>query len=110
MPSRTDKLENEARERRWVQTRKLQLHASELENLAKMLWDEDSQNGWNVRYLQSPQLTALITIGGREFARFVRDENGLIGIFVDDEPHRFENKEAAFDEAVRRRLTRDELH
>src|SRR5882724_6424313 len=46
--SRTEKLEQEARDGRLAQTRRLQDWATELLALGKMLWDEDSENGWTV--------------------------------------------------------------
>jgi hypothetical protein len=103
--SRTEKLEQEARDRRREQTGKLQKWAKELQALGQMLWDEDRQNGWTVQPIKrEPQLTIQVMIRKREFARFVRDEEGIVGVFNDGEPERFANRQDAFDAAVKRRI------
>jgi len=50
-----------------------------------------------------PPLTVLVTIGGAEFARFVRDEVGIIGVFEGGGLQRFSNRFDAFDAAVKRK-------
>ena len=56
------------------------------------------------------RLLTLVTIGGIEFARFVRDEHGIIGVFAGaGEPHRFTNRHDAFDAAVKRRIAKQRL-
>jgi hypothetical protein len=111
---RTDDLEKRERQRRLWRSAKLQKWETELRALAQQLWDEDSKNGWHGRYVYlgkpDPQWTALVTIGGIEFARFVRDEHGIIGVFVGaGEPHRFTKRHDAFDAAVKRRIARQRL-
>jgi len=56
-----------------------------------------------------PPLTVLVTIGGAEFARFVRDEVGIIGVFEGGGLQRFSNRFDAFDAAVKRRMARQKL-
>src|SRR5947207_9268196 len=110
MVSRTKQLEREARDKRWARTGKLQDTEKELRALAQQLYAEDSENGWHVRYIADPYMHALVTIDGKEFARFSRDEAGLIGVFCGTgKPERFATKEAAFDAAVRRRIARRKL-
>jgi hypothetical protein len=105
---RTEEIEREERERRWEQSRKLQGWADELKALGKKLWDEDSENGWEVPPIaREPQLTVRLLIDGVEFARFVRDETGLIGVFEGGEPKRYASADAAFDDAVKRRMWRE---
>lgn len=103
--SRTEDIEKEERERReaarWRQTGKLQDTEAELRALAKQMWDEDSENGWHVRYIADPYMHALVTIGGVEFVRFTRDEIGLIGAFAGGAPERFANRHDAFRAAVK---------
>ena len=105
--SRTEDLEKQEREKRWAQTLKLQKWAAELQALSQHLWDEDQENGWHVRYghvdrVPDPPLTVLVTIDGAEFARFVRDEVSIIGVFEDGGPQRFSNHLDAFDAVVKR--------
>jgi hypothetical protein len=112
--SRTEDLEKQEREKRDEQSGKLQQWAVELEALAELLHAEDGENGWDVRYgyvdrVSVPPLTVLVTIDGAEFARFVRDEAGVIGLFEGGEPQRFSNRLAAFDAAVKRRMERQKL-
>jgi hypothetical protein len=112
--SRIEDLENQEREKRWAQTLKLQKWATELQALSQHLWDEDRENGWHVRYghvdrVPDPPLTVLVTIGGAEFARFVRDEVGIIGVFEGGGLQRFSNRFDAFDAAVKRRMGRQKL-
>jgi hypothetical protein len=105
--SRTEDLEREERERRWAQTSKLHDWAVELKALGKMLWDADSENGWHVPPIKrEPQLMVLVMMDGAEFARFTRDEMGIVGVFSDGKPHRFANRHEAFDAAVKRRMDR----
>jgi hypothetical protein len=90
-------------------TAALQHWETELRTLAQHLEDEDHQNGWVVRYryLGEPrQLTAVVTIDGVGFARFTRDELGIIGVFESGDPQRFSDRYDAFDAAVKRRITR----
>jgi hypothetical protein len=108
---RTDDLEKEERQQRLGRSAKLQKWETELRALAQQLWDEDTKNGWRVRYvyLGKPdrRWTALVTIGGIEFARFVRDEHGIIGVFAGaGKPQRFTNRHDAFDAAVKRRIAK----
>jgi hypothetical protein len=111
--SRTDELEREASERRDEQTGKLQHWANELRELAEQLFAEDRANGWHVRYGQladhGGELMALITIDRKEFARFTRDEAGIIGVLEGGKPVRFANRHDAFDVAVKRRMARDKF-
>jgi hypothetical protein len=109
--SRTEDLEKQERERRQARTSKLHDWAIELEALAQQLWKEDSKNGWHVRYLgePEPQLTIVVTINGVEFARFVRDEQGIIGVFKGGKPERFIDRNAAFDATVNRRIALQRL-
>jgi hypothetical protein len=96
-------------ERREAQTTRLRQWEAELRALAQHLEDQDHQNGWVVRYryLGEPrQLTAVVTIGGVEFARFSRDEAGIIGVLEGGEPERFTNRYEAFNAAVKRRIAR----
>ena len=102
--SRTGEIEQEERERREAQSERLQHWERELRALAQQMWDEDRQNGWHARYLADPYMHALVTIDGTEFARFSRDEAGIIGVFGNDEPKRFATRQDAFDAAVKRRL------
>jgi hypothetical protein len=103
--SRTEELEQQALDRRWAQTVRLQDWATELLALGKMLWDEDSANGWTVPPIKrEPQLTVLVMIGAREFARFTRDESGIVGVFGNGKPQRFANRQEGFDAAVKRRI------
>ena len=103
--SRTEELEQEARAVSGAQSQKLQYWAKELQALGKMLWDEDSQNGWTVPPIKvEPQLTVLVMIRKHEFARFVRDEEGIVGVFNDGGPERFANRQDAFDATVKRRI------
>ena len=62
-----------------------------------------------MRILAEPQLTVLVTIGGAEFARFVRNEVSIIGVFEGSEPQLFSNRYDAFDAAVKRRMARQKL-
>jgi hypothetical protein len=112
--SRIEDLEKQECEKRWAQTLKLQKWAAELQALSQHLWDEDQENGWHVRYghidrVPEPPLTVLVTIDGAEFARFVRDEMGIIGVFEDGGPQRFSNHLDAFDAVVKRRFARQKL-
>jgi hypothetical protein len=131
--SRTKDLEKQDQEHRRARTVKLQHWATELEALARQLEDADRENGWHVRYgyvdsVPDPPLTALVTIGGAEFVRFVRDELGIIGVFEDQRvtdgvirrmigtwlkaggrPERFADRYAAFDAAVKRRIARQKF-
>ena len=107
--SLTDDLEKQARKRRYVRSGKLQDWAKELKALADQLWNEDSENGWNVSYSTEPQLTARVTIDKVEFARFVRDEAGITGVFGAGKPVRFDNWQDAFDATVKRRIGREKL-
>jgi len=102
------------REKRSAQSAKLKKWAVELEALAEHLEAETRENGWNVRYgyvdrVPDPPLTVLVTIGGAEFARFVRDEVSIIGVFEDSGLQRFSNRHDAFDAAVKRRMARQKL-
>jgi len=111
---RIEDLENQEREKRWAQTLKLQKWAAELQALSQHLWDEDQENGWHVRYghvdrVPDPPLTVLVTIDGAEFARFVRDEVSIIGVFEGGGLQRFSNRHDAFDAAVKRRIARQKL-
>jgi hypothetical protein len=99
--SRTEDLEKQERERRWAQTLKLQKWAAELKALGQHLWDEDKENGWHVRMVNEPQLAVLVTIDGAEFARFVRDEVSIIGVFEGGGPQRFSSQLDAFNAAVK---------
>jgi hypothetical protein len=68
------------------------------------------QNGWHVRYgyvdqVRYPPPTALVMIGGVEFARFVRDE----GHPEDGKPQRFSNRHDAFEATLRQRMARQKL-
>jgi hypothetical protein len=110
--SRPEDLERQEQERRNERTAALQRWETELRSLAQQLEDEDHQNGWVVRYrhLGEPrQLTAFVTINGTEFARFSRDELGIIGILEGGEPQRFANRRDAFNAAVKRRIARRRL-
>ena len=112
--SRAEDLAKQEREKRWAQTLKLQKWAAELQALSQHLWDEDQENGWHVRYghvdrVPDPPLTVLVTIGGAEFARFVRDEVGIIGVFEGGGLQRFSNRFDAFDAAVKRRMAQQKL-
>jgi hypothetical protein len=85
----------------------LQHWEMELRALAQHLEDEGHQNGWVVRYRhlgQPRQLTAVITINGAEFARFSRDQIGIIGVFDGGDSVRFGDRYEAFDAAVKRRI------
>jgi len=59
--------------------------------------------------VSDPPLTVLVTIDATEFARFVRDEAGIVGVFEGGEPQRFSSHLAAFDAAVKRRRARQNL-
>jgi len=59
--------------------------------------------------VNEPQLTVLVTIGGAEFARFVRNEVSIIWVLKGGEPQRFSNRLDAFDAAVKRRIARQKL-
>jgi hypothetical protein len=106
--SRTDDLEKQERELRDQRTAALQYWETELRELAQQLEDEDQQNGWVVLYrfllLEPRQLTAVVTIDGVGFARFMRDELGIIGVFEAGEPQRFADRHDAFGTAVKRRM------
>jgi hypothetical protein len=105
---------NQQREKRTELSGQLQQRAIELEALAQYLRAEDRQNGWHVRYgyvdqVPYPPLTVLVMIAGVEFARFVRDEGGILGLFEDGKLHRFSNRHDAFEATVKQRMARQNL-
>ena len=105
--SRIEKLEQQAQASRWAQSGKLHDWATELLALGKQLWDEDMENGWTVPPLKrDPQLMVIVIIGANEFARFTRDETGIVGVFGGNgRPQRFANRQEAFDAAAKRRMS-----
>src|SRR5262249_54966998 len=48
-------------------------------------------------------------IDGVEFARFVRDEGGILGVFEGGRPQRFSNRHDAFEATVKHRTGRQKL-
>jgi hypothetical protein len=51
----------------------------------------------------------LVMIGGVEFARFVRDEGGILGLFEGGKRQRFSHRQDAFEATVKQRTAREKL-
>ena len=105
---------NRQREKRDELSDQLQQRGIELEALAQYLRAEDRQNGWHVCYgyvdqVAYPPLTVLVMIGGVELARFVRDEEGIVGLFEGGKLQRFSNRHDAFEATVKQRTARQNL-